>query len=70
MMTQKNRRIYLIKYLLNEQYQYKNIKISNIEQEQKNLLRTLFNIRMPKTVSEEFLKIQDAYLKEEIENLQ
>ena len=32
---------------------------------QKRLLRSLFNIRMPKEASEEFLTMQDAYLQEE-----
>lgn len=36
------------------------------EDEQKRLLRSLMNIRMPKAVSEEFLHVQDAYLKEEV----
>ena len=35
------------------------------EEEQKHLLRALFNIRMPRPVSEEFLQVQDAYLQEE-----
>ena len=33
---------------------------------QKALLRALFNVRMPKGASEEFLCVQDEYLKEEI----
>ena len=43
------------------------MEIPKNEQEQKYLLRSLFNIRMPKAVNEEFLKIQDAYLKDETE---
>ena len=35
------------------------------EYSQKRLLRSLFNIRMPKEISEDFLRIQDEYLKEE-----
>lgn len=66
-MTQTERRIYLIKELLYEQPRYSDMKIPENEQEQKYLLRALFNIRMPKPISEEFLRIQDAYLKEEIE---
>ena len=34
--------------------------------EQKRLLRSLFNIRMPGSISEEFLRVQDEYLQEEI----
>lgn len=64
-MTQEERRLYLIKELLHEQPRYRNMKIPADEQEQKNLLRSLFNIRMPKPVAFAFLEIQDAYLKEE-----
>lgn len=66
-MTQKERRIYLIKELLHEQPQYADMEIPADEQEQKNLLRSLFNIRMPAAVTPAFLEIQDAYLKEETE---
>lgn len=64
-MTQKERRIYLIKELLQEQPQYADMKIPSDEREQKKLLRSLFNIRMPAAVSSEFLEIQNAYLQEE-----
>lgn len=66
-MTQKERRIYLIEKLLKEQKQYLNVKIPQDEQEQKNLLRSLFNIRMPQSVSHEFLEVQDTYLQKSIE---
>ncbi len=65
-MTQNEKRTYLLKNLLNEQPQYSDISIPYDEYEQKRLLRSLFNIRMPANVSDEFLKIQDSYLKEEI----
>lgn len=64
-MTQPERRIYLIRELLREHPGYADMEIPEKEQEQKYLLRFLFNIRMPKPVSEDFLQIQDAYLKEE-----
>ena len=64
-MTQAQRRLYLINELLKEQSRYSNIEIPENEQEQKNLLRSLFNIRMPKHIHSEFLKIQDEYLQEE-----
>lgn len=66
-MTQKERRLYLIKELLHEQPEYANMEIPANEQEQKNLLRSLFNIRMPKPVTSEFLEVQNAYLREETE---
>ncbi len=64
-MTQTERRIYLIQSLLKEQPRYADISIPAGEQEQKNLLRSLFNIRMPAPVSKAFLQIQDNYLQEE-----
>lgn len=65
-MTQENRRIYLMKELLKEQGGQLVNKIPADENQQKQLLRSLMNIRDPLPVSEEFLKIQDAYLQEEI----
>lgn len=65
-MTQTERRLYLIEALLKEQPQFSKIEIPCDEKKQKILLRSLFNIRMPKTVTEEFLMVQNAYLKEEI----
>lgn len=65
-MTQYERRKYLIEALLKEQPQHSEIEISSSEQEQKTLLRSLFNIRMPLPVTDKFLTIQDAYLQEEI----
>ena len=59
-MTQTERRLYLIDYLLAERGE--RIEIPNDEYNQKRLLRSLFNLRMPAPVSEEFLRIQDEYL--------
>lgn len=64
-MTQSEKRIYLIKTLLEEQPLYNNIKIPTDEQEQRSMLRTLFNIRMPEPVSDKFLSVQNSYLREE-----
>ena len=64
-MTQAERRIYLITALLKEQPQFSKIEIPCDEQKQITLLRSLFNIRMPKPVTEEFLTVQNAYLQEE-----
>jgi len=66
-MTQAERRNYLIKYLLKESIEYADMQVPTDKEEQKQLLRALFNIRMPQDVSEEFLQIQDAYLREENE---
>ena len=63
-MTQNERRMYLIRALLDEQG-YRN-EIPRDVFEQKRLLRALFNVRPPLPASEEFLAVQDAYLKEAI----
>ena len=65
-MTQNEKRLFLIKYLLNENSKYSDIIIPEDIEEQKRLLRSLLNVRMPKNVSSEFLEIQDSYLQEEI----
>lgn len=65
-MTSSEKRIYLIRYLLNEKNEYENTKIPNDEGEQRKLLRSLFNLRMPKKASPEFIEIQNEYLREEI----
>ncbi len=64
-MTQSERRQYLIRFLLNETKEYKSLVVPETSDEQKILLRSLFNIRMPKDVPDEFLRIQDEYLQEE-----
>ena len=64
-MTQKEKRIYLIKKLLSEQPRYRNIEIPADGQGQKDLLRSLMNVRMPAPVSEEYIEIESEYLKEE-----
>ncbi|HIR40931.1 MAG TPA: protein-ADP-ribose hydrolase [Candidatus Egerieicola pullicola] len=64
-MTQKERRLYLIGKLLEEQPKYRGMEIPEDEANQKRLLRSLFNIRTLQPVSPDFLKVQDAYLQEE-----
>ena len=49
-MTQKEKRLFLIKYLLNENSKYSNIVIPEEVEEQKRLLRSLLNVRMPQKV--------------------
>jgi O-acetyl-ADP-ribose deacetylase (regulator of RNase III) len=66
-MNQTERRLYLIRSLLNEKSEYKSIAVPNDCDGQKQLLRSLMNVRMPKEIDEEFLKIQDDYLKTELE---
>ena len=63
-MTQDERREYLIEYLLKEEIRFRKQHVPSDIQGQRNMLRSLMNVRMPKPVSDEFLEIQNAYLKE------
>lgn len=63
-MNQTERRKFLIEYLLEEGGYDEKIPVR--EEEQKRLLRALFNVRMPLAATDEFLRIQDEYLQEEI----
>ncbi len=64
-MTHEEQRIYLIRELLTENPEYKHIAIPAEEQRQKDLLRGLMNVRMPRPISRDFLCIQDEYLQAE-----
>ncbi len=61
-MTQKERRIYLVNRLLSEDEHYNGITIPESEAEQKRLLRSLINIRLPTPIGNDFFAIQDEYL--------
>ena len=65
-MTQCEKRIYLIKKLLEEQPQYREMPVPETEREQKRLLRGLMNIRRPSPIGDDFLSVQDEYLQAEI----
>lgn len=64
-MTQSERRLYLITELKKENRQYAELPVPLDTAQQKLLLRALFNVRPPKPCDAEFLRVQDAYLKEE-----
>ncbi|MBR7020322.1 MAG: protein-ADP-ribose hydrolase [Lachnospiraceae bacterium] len=63
-MEQAEKRKHLIKALWAEQPGYGSLGIPEEEGEQRRLLRSLFNVRMPGKISEDFLKVQDEYLQE------
>lgn len=63
-MNQQERRLYLIRELLQET-QEPSLTIPTNFLAQKQLLRGLMNIRPPRPISQSFLRIQDAYLQEE-----
>ena len=63
-MNQQERRLYLIRELLQET-QEPSLTLPTDFLAQKQLLRGLMNIRPPRPISQSFLRIQDAYLQEE-----
>lgn len=65
-MNQNERRIFLIQELLKENKRYEDMEIPQDFEEQRTLLRALMNVRIAKNVDDEFIKVQDEYLKEEI----
>lgn len=65
-MTHDEQRMYLIRTLLGEEPQYARMEIPADAEQQKILLRSLMNVRPPRPISEEFGRIQDAYLSEEV----
>lgn len=66
-MTQAQRRLFLIRSLLKEKPEYRNIDIPAELDSQRQLLRGLMNIRAPQNTDEVFLKMQDTYLQGENE---
>lgn len=67
MMSQKERRLFLIDRLISEDESYRGLRIPSDEDGQRKLLRALMNIRPPKPACQEFLDVQDEYLQEVIE---
>ena len=65
-MTQEKRLDLLISYLLGEHPEYKTFSIPAGNEAKRKLFRSLANVRPPAPASNEFLKIQDEYLQEEI----
>lgn len=60
----QNRRLdYLVRAFRDDSKEYKKIQIPKDTEEKKRILRSLMNIRMPKKIHPDVLKIQDEYLK-------
>ncbi len=62
-----NRLDYLIEYLLKEDPQYSEMEIPSDLQGKRDLFRALRNVRWPKPVSEEFLRLQDEELRAQLQ---
>ena len=66
-MNQAEKRVFLIKHLLDEDRRYHGMEVPADSYEQKRMLRSLMNIRRPQVIDAEFLTVQDEYLRQEIE---
>lgn len=66
-MNRTERRLYLIRELQKEDRRFDRYVPEQMSPfEQKQLLRALMNVRMPSPISNEYLRVQDEYLSEEI----
>lgn len=61
--AQAERLEYLTRVFIEDSDGYQNLALPDGEEDQRRLLRSLMNIRMPKPLSPEVLAVQDAYLK-------
>lgn len=62
---QKKRLDYLLKEFKEDSVQYKDLEIKDNYNDKRMALRSLMNIRMPQHMSDDVLKVQDDFLKEE-----
>lgn len=65
-MNQAERRIWLIRALLDERQDGRTIAVPAKASEQRDLLRALMNVRPPEALADEKLNIQDAYLQKRL----
>ena len=63
-MNQSERREYLISALLKENRRYQRMQVPSEINEQKQLLRSLMNVRFASPITEEFAAVQDKYLQD------
>ncbi len=61
--TQQERLDYLVEAFKVDSGEYKNLQVPSDNEGKRRILRSLMNIRMPGSMPEDTLKVQDAYLK-------
>ena len=66
-MNQTERRRFLIDALLDERPEYREVRVPADGEEQRLLLRALMNVRTARKCSPEFLRVQDEYLRAELD---
>lgn len=65
-MNQLERRVFLIRALLDENPEYDGIEVPAGEAAQRRVLRALMNVRMPQLIDPDVLEVQDEYLQQRI----
>ncbi|MBD5479912.1 MAG: protein-ADP-ribose hydrolase [Lachnospiraceae bacterium] len=60
--TQQDRLDYLLQEFKNDSKQYKDLEVEDDYESKRMALRSLMNIRMPKEMAEDVVKVQDAFL--------
>ena len=63
-MTQDQRLDYLVEEFKADSDEYKNLETPKNAEGKRRVLRSLMNIRMPKNMAEDVVKVQDEYLRE------
>ena len=66
-MTQEERRVFLLRYLLGERAEYAGIAVPSAAGEQRRMLRSLMNVRPAEPIGADFLAVQDEYLRGEVQ---
>lgn len=63
-MNQEERLNYLVEAFIKDSDAYQNLEVSEDASQNRRLLRSLMNVRLPRPMDGEILRIQDAYLQE------
>lgn len=66
-MEKRNQMKILLEKLKEDSKEYKDLRVGEDREEQKNAIRSLMNVRMPREIPGELLRLQDAYLQEELD---
>lgn len=64
---QEERLDYLLQKFKEDSVQYKDLKVKNDYEEKRMVLRSLMNIRMPDTMDDDIIRVQDEFLTTEAE---
>lgn len=63
---QEKRLEFLLKKFKEDSIQYKDLEVEGGYEEKRRVLRSLMNIRMPRSMQENVVKLQDKFLAEEV----